>query len=191
MFGLSPLRAGDRMNLVAATVVDGEQMRLRLFAVTAPDPVLSHSHNYRHCVDGHPQVPVDFPRTIAVLPLARSFDVLGHSTREPRRSASTTRPCWIRHTRGSCARLISRRSAWFSTDQCAACIGYRAIKSRPGPRGSGIRAYLDEIALHELSLTPFPANTFATVTAGKELDDPFARCRLRAPIRPREGLSAT
>lgn len=43
-------------------------------------------------------------------------------------------------------------------------IGYNTIKSEPGD--NGIRR-LKELALHEISITPFPMNTEATITAAK------------------------
>jgi len=43
-------------------------------------------------------------------------------------------------------------------------IGYNTIKSEPGE--NGIRR-LKELALHEISITPFPMNTEATITAAK------------------------
>jgi uncharacterized protein len=43
-------------------------------------------------------------------------------------------------------------------------IGYQTIKSEPGE--NGIRR-LKELALHEISITPFPMNTEATITAAK------------------------
>lgn len=43
-------------------------------------------------------------------------------------------------------------------------IGYQTVKSEPGE--NGIRR-LKELALHEISITPFPMNTEATITAAK------------------------
>jgi phage head maturation protease len=43
-------------------------------------------------------------------------------------------------------------------------IGYQTVKSEPAE--NGVRR-LKELALHEISITPFPMNTEATITAAK------------------------
>ena len=53
-------------------------------------------------------------------------------------------------------------------------IGYDTIKSEPGPDGT---RRLKELALHEVSITPFPMNTEAMITAAKNRKSNLERKR--------------
>ena len=53
-------------------------------------------------------------------------------------------------------------------------IGYDTVKSEPGPDGT---RRLKELALHEISITPFPMNTEAMITAAKNRKSNLERKR--------------
>src|SRR5690606_12349567 len=78
-------------------------------------------------------------------------------------------PLWIPHVKAVYDMVKFQID---SGNRMGLSIGYTPVKTAPGPNGA---RYLNEIALDEVSVTPFPMNTDAQITAVKSRKATYAK----------------